>query len=175
MEPLKGGKLTDCIPESIRGYWDSAEIRRTPAEWALRWVADFPEVLTILSGMTSIDQVTENLRVLSDATPNSLTENEINLIEKVSAEYNRLIKASCTNCRYCLPCPSKLAIPELLNYYNEWFLYGQNPKVKSDFNTFIHPKARPSACTGCRACEQKCPQSLPISDIMKEMVSIFEK
>jgi len=175
MEPLKGGKLTDAVPDSVLALWDSADIHRTPAEWALRWVADFPEVLTILSGMTTYEQVEENIRILSDAAPNTLTEKERELINRASDEYNRLIRASCTGCRYCLPCPMKLQIPDLLNYYNEWFLYGQNPKVQADFNMFINPKARPSACSGCRACEEKCPQQLPISDIMKEMAELFEK
>ncbi len=175
MEPLKGGKLTDAVPDSVRDLWASAKIKKTPAEWALRWVANFPEVVTILSGMTTIEQVRENIRILSDATPDSLSPDDLALISKASEEYNRLIKASCTACQYCMPCPAKLAIPDLLNYYNEWFLYGQNPKVLADFNMFIHPKARPSACTGCRACELKCPQHLPIADIMKEMAAIFEK
>ncbi len=175
MEPLKGGKLTDNVPESIQKLWSEAEIKRTPAEWALRWVADFPEVLTILSGMTSIGQVDENLKILSDAAPHSLTEKELSIINQASVEYNNLIKASCTACGYCLPCPFKLEIPDLLNLYNEWFLYAENPKVKDDFNMFIHPKSRPSACSGCKACEVKCPQQLPISDLMKKMTGIFEK
>ncbi len=174
MEPLKGGKLTDALPESISKMWSGAEIKRSPAEWALKWVSNFPQVLTILSGMTTMAQVDENLAILGDAKPDSLTEGEIALIERVSDEYNRLTKVSCTSCQYCLPCPARLPIPSLLNYYNEWFLYGQNPKIINDFNMFIPVKNRPSACTGCRACEEKCPQHLPISDLMRDIAETFE-
>ena len=175
MEPLKGGKLTDALPDSIAKIWSGAEQKRSPAEWALKWVANFPEVLAILSGMSAMAQVDENLTILSNAEPNSLTDKEIALIEQVSNEYNRLTKVSCTSCQYCMPCPAKLPIPTLLNYYNEWFLYGQNPKIVNDFNMFIPAKVRPSACTGCRACEEKCPQHLPISDLMRDIAEAFEQ
>lgn len=174
MEPLKGGKLTDLLPESIEKYWAEADVKRTPAEWALRWVADFPEVLTILSGMTTMEQVQENIRILSTAEPNSLTEKEQRIIAKVSEEYNNLIKYSCTACRYCMPCPQRIEIPSVINLYNEWHLYNGNPKIKSDFNMWISPKARPSVCTSCNACQSHCPQGLPVAEIMQKSKEIFE-
>jgi len=174
MEPLKGGKLTDILPESIQVYWEKAPVKRTPAEWALRWVADFPEVLTILSGMHTAEQVEENIRIADEAEPNSLTTEEHEIIRKVSDEYNNLIQYSCTSCRYCLPCPVKIEIPSVISLYNNWFLYEGNNKVKSDFNMWIHPERTPSVCTTCRACEGHCPQHLPISDIMKKAAAIFE-
>ena len=174
MEPLKGGKLTDHLPQSIKAYWDQAPVKRTPAEWALRWVADFPEVLTILSGMSTMEQVDENIRILDQAEPNSLTEKEQLLIKDVSAEYNKLIQYSCTACKYCLPCPVKIDIPTVIGYYNDWFLFDGNPKVKSDFSTWISPKARPSICKNCKACEGHCPQHLPVSEIMEKAAGLFE-
>lgn len=174
MEPLKGGKLTDILPESIEAYWEKAPVKRTPAEWALRWVADFPEVLTILSGMHTAEQVEENMRILADAEPNSLTAEEQETIRKVSDEYNKLIQYSCTSCRYCLPCPVKIEIPSVISIYNNWFLYEGNDKVRGDFDMWIAPDRAPSVCTTCRACEGHCPQHLPISDIMKKAAAIFE-
>lgn len=174
MEPLKGGKLTDILPRSIKEYWESAPIKRSPAQWAFRWVADFPEVLTILSGMSTPEQLEENLRIFADADPNSLTEEEHRLIENVADEYNNLIQYSCTSCRYCLPCPVKIEIPTVISIYNNWFLYEGNEKVKRDFNMWIPPGRTPSVCTTCRACEGHCPQHLPISDIMKKAKDIFE-
>ncbi|MBN7773016.1 aldo/keto reductase [Clostridium aminobutyricum] len=174
MEPLKGGKLTDLLPESIEKYWAEADVKRTPAEWALRWVADFPEVLTILSGMTTMEQLQENIRILSQAEPNSLTEKEHKIIAKVSDEYNNLIKYSCTACRYCMPCPQRIEIPAVINLYNEWHLYNGNPKIKADFNMWVSPKARPSVCTSCNACQSHCPQGLPVSEIMQKAKEIFE-
>ena len=173
MEPLKGGKLTDKLPKSIEAYWNQATIKRTPAEWALRWVADFPEVMTILSGMTTQDQVEENIRIMSEADPNSLTEKEQEIIAQVSAEYNHLIQYSCTACKYCLPCPVKIDIPKVIGYYNDWFLFDGNPKIAEDYEMWISPKARPSICIECKACEGHCPQQLPISEIMKKASATF--
>ncbi len=174
MEPLKGGKLTDVLPKSIESFWNSAEIKRTPAEWALRWVADFPQVLTILSGMNSLEQVDENIRILSNAAPGSLTEKEKNIIKCVADEYHKLIKYSCTACNYCLRCPVGIDIPSIISLYNDWFLYEGNQKVKNDFAMWVSPKARPSACIDCKACEGHCPQQLPVSDIMKKAKELFE-
>lgn len=174
MEPLKGGRITDALPETVSMLWDSAPIKRTPAEWALRWVADFPEVLTILSGMSNQSQLEENLRVLSQADANSLTAEEKDIITSVGNEYNNLIKYSCTACKYCLPCPAKINIPTAIQFYNDWFLFNENPKVKIDYFTWLSEGKRASACTSCKACEGHCPQSLPISDIMKQATELFE-
>lgn len=174
MEPLKGGKLTDVLPDSVKQYWDEAPIKRSPAEWALRWVADQPEVMTILSGVTSMEQLEENIKVLSDAEPNSLSSEELEIIDKVGAKYNELIPYSCTSCKYCMPCPNKVSIPEIIENRNEWELFNHNPKIKEAYNMFIVPKRRASACIECGECEEKCPQHLPIIKIMKESAEIFE-
>lgn len=174
MEPLKGGKLTDAIPHSVNQLWKQAEIQRTPAEWALRWVADFPEVLTILSGMSSMEQLEENLRILSDAEPNTLTAGERDIIDQVADQYNKLIQYSCTACKYCMPCPQKIDIPTGINYYNEWFLYDGNPKLKADYPVWMVKGRRASDCIGCKACEGHCPQHLPIAEIMKKTAEIYE-
>jgi len=174
MEPLKGGKLTDVLPQSIQDFWNQAPVKRTPAEWALRWVADFPEVLTILSGMTSMEQLDENIRILSEADPNSLTETEHKIIKSVADEYNNLIRYSCTGCKYCMPCPVKINIPDIIGRYNDWFVFEGNQKIMQDFNLWVSPKARPSVCESCKACEDHCPQHLPISEIMKKAKSVFE-
>ena len=96
MEPPKGGKLTDNIPPVIRKLWASAPTYKTPAEWAFRWVADFPEVSTILSGMNSTQQLEDNLRILDDARPDTLTDEEHSLIQRAADLYNELIRYSCT-------------------------------------------------------------------------------
>lgn len=174
MEPLKGGRLTDILPKSIKEYWNSAPVKRTPAEWALRWVADFPEVLTILSGMSSMNQLDENIKTLGAAEANSLTELEHKIIKNVADEYNNLIQHSCTECRYCIPCPVKIEIPTAIKFYNEWFLYDGNDKVKEDYLMWLASDRRASACISCKACEEKCPQHLPISEIMIKAKNIFE-
>lgn len=173
MEPLKGGKLTDILPPSIEAFWSKAPIKRTPAEWGLKWVADFPEVLTILSGMTTIEQVEENIRILSETEPNSLTETEHEIIKTVADEYEKLIKYSCTGCKYCLPCSVKIDIPTVIGLYNNWLIY-KNSRVLGDYDMFVSPKRGPSTCIECKECEERCPQNLPISDIMKLAAEFFE-
>jgi predicted aldo/keto reductase-like oxidoreductase len=173
MEPLKGGKLTGRVPDRIQALWDSAPVKRTPAEWGLRWVADFPEVLTILSGMTTMEQLDENLRILSDAEPNSLTEGELGLISEASAEYNELIKYGCTSCAYCLPeCPQKIDIPKIIGMNNEEALYDCFEQTQTEIRMFVDPK--PSACIECKKCEDICPQHLPIAEIMSETAARYE-
>jgi predicted aldo/keto reductase-like oxidoreductase len=173
MEPLKGGKLTGRVPDPIQSVWDSAPVSRTPAEWGLRWVADFPEVTTILSGMTTMEQLEENLRILSGAEPNSLTADEFELIDKASAGYNELIKYGCTSCAYCVPdCPQKIDIPAIIDLSNDTALYDCFKETQFVMRSFVDPK--PSACIACRKCEDVCPQHLPIADIMSESAELYE-
>lgn len=175
MEPLKGGKLTREIPDTVQALWDKAPVKRTPAEWALRYVADFPEVLTILNGVSTMDQLEENMRILSEADPDSLSAEERSIIKQAADEYNRLIKASCTNCRYCMPCPQGISIPDAMDLYNQWHLYHAFAPIKREYDMNMPEGKRPSNCAGCKACEAKCPQHLPISKILSEAAEIFEK
>jgi predicted aldo/keto reductase-like oxidoreductase len=172
MEPLKGGMLTDVLPESVRKYWDSVDVKRSPADWAFRWVADFPEVLTILSGMGNFAQVEENVRILSDADANALTEKERAIIGKVADTYNRLTPYSCTACRYCMPCPVEINIPDMIGLRNEATIFESADKISFAIRTFVRPQ--PSACVACKQCEERCPQHLAIADIMAESAAMFE-
>ncbi len=174
MEPLKGGKLTDNIPPEIAELWKNAPVQRTPAEWAFRWVADFPQVCTILSGMSAPKQLEENLRILDNAPPCSLSEEEHQLIKKAADLYNKLIKYSCTACRYCMPCPQKIDIPRVMEYYNEWFLYDENPKIKGAYHMWLPKGRQASDCIKCGKCEDVCPQKLPVIEVMEKAAVIFE-
>ncbi len=169
MEPLKGGKLTDVLPDSVRQLWENADVRRTPAEWAFRWVANFPEVTTILSGMSSMEQVEENLRIFADLKAGSLTPEEETLIRQAADQYNSLIQYSCTACKYCMPCTVKINIPGIISSYNDWFLFNRNPKIRQDYLTWNPPGRRAADCTDCLACVSRCPQGLPIPEIMKKI------
>ena len=168
MEPLKGGRITDAVPPTVQKIWDEAPIKRTPAEWAFKWLANMPEVTVMLSGMNAESQLQENMKTLSDEHVADLTQEEKDLIDRVSDEYNRLIKYSCTGCNYCMPCPQKLDIPRILRYFNDWNIYEQNPSTKLEYTTWIPAGRHASDCIGCKACEEKCPQHLLISQAMKE-------
>ncbi|MDR1067896.1 MAG: aldo/keto reductase [Clostridiales Family XIII bacterium] len=171
MEPLRGGKLVNVIPDTIRAYWDRASVKRTPAEWALAWVANFPEVLTILSGMSAMEQVEDNLRILSAAEQDGLTAEELAIIEQVADEYNKRIPYGCTACRYCLPCPAKIEIPAVIEIRNEVDMYGSKANMKFAYDNFLDPK--PTVCTACKQCEEICPQHLNVSGIMAETAGMF--
>ena len=173
MEPLKGGKLTTGIPPTVQELWDNAPVKRTPAEWGFKWLANMPEVTLILSGMSSREQLQQNIATVSAADLNVLSDEERELIDKVSDEYNRLIKYSCTGCEYCLPCPQKLKIPDLIDTLNEWNIYGQNPATKMEYIEWVPEGRHASDCISCKACEKKCPQGLPIAQIMKDTAEIF--
>ena len=102
MEPLKGGKLTDKIPPAIDAVWAQSEVNRSPADWAFRWVAEQPGVLTILSGMSNASQLEENLKIFNSADFPLLTPEEKRRIEQVARLYNEMIPFSCTECKYCM-------------------------------------------------------------------------
>jgi predicted aldo/keto reductase-like oxidoreductase len=143
MEPLRGGQLTNKIPKSVAELWESATVRRTPADWALQWIWNHPEVSVILSGMSTMQHVIENLDNAERSGVGMLSEEELILIDKVRGEYRRLVPVPCTNCKYCMPCPR--------------FLYRNLSKDKQANN-----------CVECFECEEKCPQGIPISEYLKE-------
>ena len=111
MEPLRGGKLTERIPDEVQAIWDSAEKKRSPAEWALRWVWNHPEVSTALSGMTLMNHVKENIRLADDGRPDSLSPQELSIIHRVKETYKKMLKVDCTGCAYCMPCETGVNIP----------------------------------------------------------------
>ncbi len=172
MEPLKGGRLTTGLPPSVEELFAGADIKRSPAEWAFKWLAAMPEVTVMLSGMSSMQQLAANIDIMSKNDLCSLTDKESAMIDKVSDEYNKLIKYSCTGCQYCMPCPQKLEIPRIIGYYNDWFIYG-NPSTENEYRTWIPDGRHASDCIACGACEEKCPQSLPIREAMKRTAELF--
>ncbi|MEG0291108.1 MAG: aldo/keto reductase [Anaerovoracaceae bacterium] len=175
MEPLKGGKLTAKVPPSIKELWDNAHTAKTPAAWGFSWLGNFDQVMTILSGMSTEEQLDENLKTFETIEANSLSMEDIALIDKVSAKYNELIKYSCTGCQYCLPCPSGLNIPKLIDLLNDFYIYEGSDKTIDDYNMRTGGEVLPEACISCHKCEEICPQSLNISNIMNECHTVFSE
>jgi predicted aldo/keto reductase-like oxidoreductase len=172
MEPLRGGSLARGVPPAVQSLWDGAAARRTPAEWALRWIWDQPEVSLILSGMGAIEQVEENLRTASSALAGSLSAGERALVDAVEKAYRAETRIDCTACRYCMPCPSGVDIPRNFDHYNTYFMFMQDPAVRADYS-WIPVDERASACTECGTCEELCPQQLPIKEHLKAVTAAF--
>ncbi|GFN34794.1 aldo/keto reductase [Tepidimicrobium xylanilyticum] len=167
MEPIKGGKLTNPSGE-IKSVWDLSETRRTPAEWALRWVLNHEEVSVLLSGMSTLDQVKENIATVSNATPNSLTEEEIQLIDKVTEIYGQKVKVGCTGCEYCLPCEVNVNIPYIFQLYNDIYVFGTEVNSKRLYKSYIENGKDASKCMECGKCEALCPQGLEIREHLRQ-------
>ena len=175
MEPLRGGKIAGHVPESIMAIWDEAETTRTPAEWGLQWVWNHPEVSVVLSGMSSIQQVEENIRSAEQGYEASLSQREMHLINRVKAEYQRRIKVDCTNCGYCLPCPVGVNIPDCFSRYNTAFIFENFDEMQKKYTMFISESQRASQCVSCGECEEKCPQNIPIRERLQDVVEVFER
>lgn len=175
MEPLKGGKITQDVPEAIMNIWNEAETKHTPAEWGLRWVWNHPQVSVVLSGMSTMEQVEENLQTVQNGQANSLTKDDLQLINRVKMEYQRRIKVDCTNCGYCMPCPSGVNIPDCFGRYNTAFMFDDLEGMKKNYLQFIPEESRASQCTSCGECEEKCPQDIPIIEKLQDVVNLFEQ
>ena len=173
MEPIKGGKLAVTPPQEVMEVWDRAESKRSPAEWALQWVWNHPEVSLALSGMSEMKHVEENVMYADRSGPATITEDELVLYSEVKDAYNRLGFVGCTACQYCMPCPEKVAIPTILGYYNEHHLSGGSKEVKTKYWENVSPVNHASVCIACGKCEEKCPQQLPIRKFMNEATRIF--
>ena len=174
MEPLRGGKLAHNVPHDVQAVWDKAKVKRSPAEWGLRWVWNHPEVSCVLSGMNSIDQVIENLHIAGNAEPSSLTDEDLSLISEAKSIYKYRIKIPCTECNYCVPCPNNVAIPDVFSVYNDFFAYGAEDSSRDNYAYLKKVNADPAACTECKKCEDLCPQHLPITHHLKEAKALFE-
>ncbi len=167
MEPLRGGKLTDQIPPEVKTIWESAEKKRTPAEWAFRWVWNHSEVSTALSGVSTMGQIIENIRIANEGQPNSLSEKELSTIAQVKEVYRKMLKIDCTGCGYCMPCETGVDIPSNFSLYNDLFMF-KNPEINVFlYNELISPERRASACIECGKCEEQCPQHLQIQEGLK--------
>ncbi len=173
MEPLRGGNLVGKMPASVQAVWDKAAVPRTPAEWALRWVWNHPEVTCVLSGMNEESYIEENIRIASEAAPNSLTGAELQLIDEVKTTIAAQLKVGCTGCGYCMPCPAGVNIPFCFSTYNTKNLFhDRNSQISYVAYTCGMDGGQPayaSLCQDCGKCEKLCPQHLPIRQHLREV------
>lgn len=173
MEPLRGGSLTNKVPYDIQAIWDSSEIKRTPAEWGLRWVWNHPEVSLLLSGMSTMDQVVENIEIAETIGAGALSDAELELIGKVKSEYEDKLKIKCTGCAYCMPCPNGVDIPMNFNIYNDYYLFNDTEHPVGLYNHMMPEGQRASSCIECGECLEKCPQEIDIIEELKSVHSLL--
>ena len=173
MEPLRGGNLAK-LPESAQALIDQSVVKRTPVEWALRWVWNHPEVSVALSGMNAMEQVVENLRIAGEATANSLTVAELATIAAVKKIFKDRVKIPCTGCAYCMPCPAGINIPICFSTYNDYWVFDEDPQARHVYGIWATMAAPASKCVECGACEEHCPQKIEIRQEMKRVKDLFE-
>jgi predicted aldo/keto reductase-like oxidoreductase len=169
MEPLRGGRLVNLLPEKAKDIIKQNPRKRTPAEWAFRWLWNQPEVTCILSGMNTLEMVKENVRVASEVKIGEFTEEDFALIEEVKSEINKNIKVGCTGCGYCIPCPKGVDIPGAFHSYN--MMYSENKRSgRNDYLMCTIMRKTPSSasqCVDCGKCEKHCPQHIEIRKELK--------
>ena len=178
MEPLRGGDLARPAPE-VQAIWDEAEVKRSPAEWGLRWVWNHPEVTVVLSGMNDERHIEENLRAADEARPGSLTEGDLALIGRVKEAYLRQKKVGCTGCHYCLPCPAGVNIPYCFECYNN--MGSRSPMMKMMYAMYVGGgtdgsarKGFASQCKNCGKCVKVCTQHIDIPAELRNVAKAME-
>jgi predicted aldo/keto reductase-like oxidoreductase len=164
MEPLLGGNLINP-PQPIQGLWDAAPRKRSPAEWALAWLWNRPEVTVVLSGMSTMGQVEDNLALADRSSVGELTTAEMEIIANARDTYEKLRPIPCTSCNYCMPCPHGVNIPHNLGLYNTAVMYNQRERERGNYRKH-KAEEKASECTQCQECEPKCPQKIKISEWM---------
>lgn len=169
MEPLKGGLFGNNVPEEatnlLRGYKE----QRSIVEWAFRWLYHYPQIKVILSGVSSMEQLQDNLRIFSQAKPGVMKPEDLELIERVREIYASKVKVGCTGCGYCMPCPSGVNIPEIFKVYNDSHLSAWTEFGKVFYSLVASSGGKDASnCKECKRCERHCPQGISIISTLKE-------
>jgi len=174
MEPVLGGRIVDP-PDTIMDIWDTAEVSRKPADWAFQWVWDQPEVSVVLSGMSKMQHVIENVKSAASSGISTLTQEELDLIEKVRNQYNQLSPIPCTKCDYCMPCPNGVNIPRNFEIYNQSIMFDKVDSARQAYNYWFSEDQRADNCIECLECEEKCPQIITITQWLPKVHSLLSE
>ena len=166
MEGLLGGRLAKA-PENVQALYDAFPVKRTPVEWAFRWLCNHPQIATVLSGCNEAEQIDDNLRIFDTVQPGIMSAEELKLMDDVRAAYLARTRIGCTGCRYCMPCPNGVNIPGTFSVWNNVSLYGIDPKDDWGYRMMLDKGETPDRCVACGACEAACPQHLDIIQSLK--------
>jgi hypothetical protein len=162
MEPLRGGQLSKEPPAEVARLWARARQKRTPAEWALQWVWNHLEVSLVLSGMTAMEHVVENIAIANRSGPGTLPADELRLIDQVREAYRKLSPVPCTNCGYCMPCPQGVLISTIFELYNDAIVYNDLANPRFTYRIQLQDGQRADQCAECKECILICPQRIQI-------------
>ena len=169
MEPLRGGRLAkNPPPPAVAQVFARSNRDWTPANWALQWVWNQPEVSLLLSGMSTMEQVEQNLVSADNSNPGSLTREDLAVIDQARQARESLAPVPCTHCEYCLPCPSGVAIPSVFEFYNTALMYDERQRGQNAYKNDIPDENKADCCVECGTCETLCPQDIEIIAWLKK-------
>jgi uncharacterized protein len=168
MEPLRGGQLAKEPSESIKETWDASSVKRSPADWALQWLWNQQEVSVVLSGMTTLPQVIENIASAEHSGVGLLDDKALSIIDEAREKFRKISPIPCTSCEYCMPCPNGVNIPHAFQYYNDAAMYNDPRTARFRYRQEAK-EAWADNCIECLECEEKCPQEIPIADWLKKV------
>lgn len=168
MEPLRGGALANP-PDNVRALIDGHPARLSPVEWAFRYIADYPEVAVMLSGMSSEEQLDDNLRIFDGLTVGGMTAEDRRFVQTLKQAYLSRQPIGCTACRYCQPCPKGVRIPDIFQSYNQARMFDRTEDFFNRYRALRQEESDGSRCVGCGKCESVCPQQLPIRDWLRRI------
>lgn len=169
MEPLKGGKLAHFNPKVEKKFKDYSD--DSIVKWAFRWVSSLDGVMTVLSGMNEVEQLDENLKIYNNFK--KMTKEEFVLVDEVASELKKLEVVGCTKCRYCMPCPNGVNIPENFSIVNEYSMFHNAKSAKYEYNYLIEKMADAEKCIQCEQCVSKCPQHINIPVELQNVIEIM--
>lgn len=164
MEPVKGGSLA-VLPDDIYETLNVATSGLTPSAWAIRWAGSLPNVKVILSGMSDLEQVRDNCRTCTEFDP--LSEQEQEAVTKAAEMFRGRLRNGCTQCRYCMPCPAGVDIPQNFQIWNEYAMFRNLGHIRWRWNVSIPATEKAENCIDCGLCEEVCPQKLPVREHLK--------
>ena len=167
MEGLLGGRLAKA-PDNVQALYDAFPVKRSPVEWAFRWLCNHPQIATVLSGCNEEAQIDDNLRIFDTVEPGIMSEEELKLMSDVRDAYLSRMRIGCTGCRYCMPCPNGVNIPGIFAAWNDVSLYSADLAQHFGLNMIRKNGEGADNCVACGACEAACPQHLPVIDALQE-------
>ncbi|MCR4771674.1 MAG: aldo/keto reductase [Oscillospiraceae bacterium] len=176
MEPLRGGKLANRIPQAALDIFEGHPVKHTAAQWSFRWLFDQPEITCVLSGMNNAEVLADNIGTASEAGAGSLTDEDREMLRRAAEAINAKMKVPCTGCGYCMPCPKNVDIPGTFSAYNRRYSEGWVAAEKDYFmqSAIRHDSTAASNCVGCGKCEKHCPQRIEIRRELKNARAVLE-